>query len=128
MIGADNDEVLCELSDPPLTSIDPNAKRMGYEGAALLDRMIHGQLPPAGRTLIKPLGIVARESTNVLAVADPAVAKAMCFIREHACEGITVGDVCQHLHYSHSTLLRAFANALGRSPKDEILRVRLQAA
>jgi LacI family transcriptional regulator len=126
VIGADNDEVLCELSDPRLTSIDPNAHQMGYEAAAMLDRMIHGEPPPAGRTLIQPAGIIVRQSTDVLAIADRAVATAVRFIREHACDGIDVENVLGSVRLSRSTLERRFAKLLGRSPKSEILRVQLQ--
>ncbi len=126
VVGADNDEVLCELSDPPLSSIDPNAKKMGYEAAAMLERMIEGQDPPDEKTLIKPLGVVVRQSTDVLAVADRTVAAAMHFIRQRACDGIGVEDVCRHVRISRSTLERRFTKFLGRSPKAEILRVQLQ--
>lgn len=126
VIGADNDEVLCELSDPPLTSIDPNATGMGYEAAALLDQMIQGETPSAEKKLIKPSGIVVRQSTDVLAIADRTVATAIRFIREHAVTGIGVEDVLAEVRLSRSTLERRFAKYLGRSPKAEILRVQLQ--
>ena len=126
VVGADNDEVLCELSDPPLTSIDANARQMGYEAAALLERMIHGEPCPTEKILIKPGGIIVRQSTEVLAIADRMVATAVRFIREHACNGIDVEDVLGSVRLSRSTLERRFAKFLGRSPKSEILRVQLQ--
>lgn len=126
VLGGDNDEVLCELSNPPLSSTDPNAKKMGYEAAALLERLIEGQEPPEEALLVRPLGVVVRQSTDVLAVADRAVAKAVRFIRESACDGIGVEDVCRHARLSRSTLERRFAKHLGRSPKAEILRVQLE--
>jgi len=126
VIGADNDDVLCGLSDPPLTSIDPNARRMGYEAATLLERMLHGHAPPTEKILVEPTGVVVRQSTDVLAIADRAVAKAVGFIREHACDAINVEDVCQQTRLSRSTLERRFVGLLGHSPKAEILRIRLQ--
>jgi len=126
VIGADNDEVLCELSDPPLTSIDPDARGMGYQAAALLERMIHGEAPPREKIRIKPRGVVVRQSTDVLAIADRMVAAAVHFIREHASSGISVEDVLTDVRLSRSTLERRFAKYLGRSPKTEILRVQLQ--
>lgn len=125
VLGADNDEVLCGLSDPPLSSIDPNARRMGYEAAALLEQMIRGEKPPREKTLIEPAGIVTRRSTDVLAIADRTVAAAIQYIRDHATEGLTVDEVLHHVNISRSTLERRFTKYLGRSPKAEILRVQL---
>jgi LacI family transcriptional regulator len=128
VIGVDNDEVLCDLSDPPLTSVVPNTERIGYEAAALLNRMMAGARAPKHPIFIEPAGIVTRRSTEVLAIEDRHIAAAIRFIREHASEGIDVSDVLRAVPLSRSTLERRFARALGRSPKDEILRVRLNRA
>ena len=125
VIGVDNDELICELCHPPLSSIEQNPERVGYEAAALLDRLIDGQASPAQPILVEPLGVVARQSTDVVAVGDADVAAAVHFIRGHACDGIQVKDVLQHTNISRSTLERRFARLLGRSPKAEILRVQL---
>lgn len=125
VIGVDNDEILCELSDPPLTSVVPNTERIAFEAAGLLDRMIAGKKPPKQKVYVEPLGIVTRRSTEVLALDDRHLVSAVKFIREHACEGIDVRDVLQHVPLSRSTLERRFSRVLGRSPKEEILRVRL---
>lgn len=128
VIGVDNDEVLCDLSDPPLSSVAPNTERIGYEAAALLARMMAGKKPPTGPVFIEPAGIITRRSTEVLAIDDRHIASAVRFIREHACEGIDVGDVLRSVPLSRSTLERRFMEVLNRSPKDEILRVRLNRA
>jgi LacI family transcriptional regulator len=127
-MGVDNDEVLCELSDPPLSSVRLNNGRIGYEAAAMLDRLLHGKRPRRQETRIAPLGVVARRSTDLLAVADADVVAALRFIREHAAEGIAVTDVLAHVAVSASTLKRRFAGLVGRSPRAEILRVQLQRA
>jgi LacI family transcriptional regulator len=128
VVGVDNDEVLCDLSDPPLSSVVPNTERIGYEAAALLDRMMTGAKTPRQPIFIEPVGIVTRRSTDVLAIEDRHIVTAVRFIREHASEGIDVRDVLRAVPLSRSTLERRFARALGRSPKDEILRVRLNRA
>jgi LacI family transcriptional regulator len=128
VIGVDNDEVLCELADPPLSSVAPNAERIGYEAAALLDQMMRGERPPKHPLVVGPSGIVTRRSSEVLAIEDRHIAAAARFIREHACEGIDVSDVLRAVPLSRSTLERRFSKELGRSPKDEILRVRLNRA
>jgi LacI family transcriptional regulator len=126
VIGVDNDEVLCGLSNPPLSSIDPDAQKIGYEGAALLHRIIDGETVSSEKVLVPSCRVVVRQSTNVLAMADSRVAAAMHFIRQHACDGIVVEDVLRELRLSRSTLERRFAEMLGRSPKAEINRVQLE--
>jgi LacI family transcriptional regulator len=128
VVGVDNDEVLCNLSNPPLSSVAPNAERIGYEAAALLSRMMAGARISSKEIYIKPRGVVLRRSTEVLAIEDKPTTAATRFIREHACEGIDVSDVLQAVPMSRSTLDRRFRENLGYSPKDEILRVRLNRA
>jgi LacI family transcriptional regulator len=128
VIGVDNDEVLCTLSDPPLSSVVPDTERIGYETAALLARMMGGAKASASEILIPPKCVVTRRSTDVLAVEDRQIAAATRFIREHACEGIDVSDVLKAVPMSRSTLDRRFIALMNCSPKDEILRVRLNRA
>jgi LacI family transcriptional regulator len=125
VIGADNDEVLCNLSDPPLSSVVPNTGRIGYEAAGLLAQMMAGRKAPSPRVFVEPSGIITRRSSEVLAMEDRQIAAAARFIREHACSGIDVSNVLRAVPMSRSTLDRRFLKILGRSPKDEILRVRL---
>ena len=125
VIGVDNDEIICELSHPPLTSIVPNTLRTGYEAAALLDSLMAGH-KPLGRThLIPPSGVAARQSTDVLAVEDRHVAQAVRFIREHACQGINVSDVLKVVPQGRRLLESRFKRFLGRTPHDEIVRVQI---
>jgi len=126
VIGVDNDELLCELCNPSLSSVELNSQKIGYAAAALLERMIEGRDPPEARTLVQPLGVVARQSTDVSAIADRDVAAAVHFIRQYACDGITVEDVLRQVQLSRSTMERRFAGLVGRSPKAQILHVRLQ--
>jgi LacI family transcriptional regulator len=128
VIGIDNDEVLCELSDPPLSSVVPNTERIGYAAAALLDHMMAGKKAPKQPLVIGPLGIVTRRSTDVLAIEDRHIASAVRFIRERACDGVDVGDLLRAVPLSRSTLERRFFKVLNRSPKEEILRVRMNRA
>jgi LacI family transcriptional regulator len=128
VIGVDNDEVLCNLADPPLTSVAPNSERIGYEAAALLDRLMQGAVPTAEPVYVAPTGIVTRRSTEVLAIEDHYVAGAVRYIRDHAGECPTVGDLLKRVPVSHSALERRFIKVLGHSPKEEILRARLRLA
>lgn len=125
VIGVDNDELLCDLSSPPLSSVIPNTRNTGYEAARLLDRILHGEELKQKAHLIAPLGIAARQSTDVLAIEDRTIAKAVQFIRDHACSGINVGDVLKAVPLSRSVLEERFNQLLRHTPKEEILRVRL---
>ncbi len=126
VIGVDNDEPLCMISDPPLSSVMPNHERVGFEAAALLNRMMAGDDPPGETLFIPPLRVVTRMSTDVSAIEDPEVASVVRFVREHACEGIDLHDIVEYSGFSRSTLLRKTKKVLGRSLHEEIIRVRLQ--
>ena len=126
VLGVDNDEVLDKLASPPLSSVDLDSSRIGYQAASILDRMMQGHTWPDQPTLISPAGVVARQSTDITAVEDPQLAAALNFIRHHASEGITVDDVTRSLDVSRATLERRFTKHLGRTPKAEIFRVRME--
>jgi len=128
VLGVDNDEVICDLSTPPLSSVEPDTKRIGYEGAALLDRLMAGESAPKEAILIPPKGIHIRQSSDVMAVADRDVVTALRYIRDHACDGITVDDVARRVTLSRATLDRRFQLALQRSAKTEIDRIRVNRA
>lgn len=126
VIGVDNDELLCHLASPPLTSIIPNTVQTGYEAAALLDQMMAGKHVPPSAHLIAPLGIAERQSTDILAVDDRDIARAVQFIREHACEGINVADVLRAVPLSRRVFEQRFHSLLGHTPRTEILRARMR--
>lgn len=125
VLGVDNDEVLCALSPPPLSSITLNARRAGWEAAALLSLLMRGETIAPTAHLIPPVAVATRQSTDVLAVADPKIAAALRYIREHACEGISVSDVLRHCPMARRALETRFRKLLGRTPRQEILRVQL---
>ena len=125
VLGVDNDDVLCDLSDPPLSSIIPDTRRIGFEAASLLERMMRGEIVPEDPIAIPPLGVLTRRSTDVLAIDDRAISGAVRFIREHACDGITVEDVLAELPLSRSVFERRFVKIFGLTPKAEILRTQL---
>ena len=90
-----------------------------------LDRMMAGEKVSAEALLIEPLGVQIRQSTDVLALPDPAVASAVRFIREHACTGINVNAVLRHTRVSRRVLESRFRKMLGRTPHEEIIRMRI---
>jgi LacI family transcriptional regulator len=128
LIGHHNDELLCELCDPPLSSVIPNGRRAGYEAASLLDRLMNGERLSTRQFHIAPLGVATRLSTDVVALDDRLLVAAIRFIRENACQGIGVDDVLQAVPMSRTLLERKFQRSLRRAPYEEIVRVRLRRA
>lgn len=128
VIGVDNDELFCELSDPPLTSIALDTLRIGYESAALLEDMISGRNPPSEPILIPPKGIVTRRSSDVLAMDDRQLAAGARYLREHAFEAISVNDMARAAGMSRRVFERRFVTQVGRAPKAEVLRLRIERA
>ena len=128
ILGVDNESPHCEMCNPSLSSIETASEQIGFEAARLLDQLLNGETLSRHRLLIPPLRVVTRQSTDVTATADAAVAQAVRFIRKFACKGIDVSDVLKDAAISRAVLERRFVKALGRTPHDEILRVRLNRA
>ncbi|MGH7957036.1 MAG: substrate-binding domain-containing protein [Opitutaceae bacterium] len=125
VIGVHNDELVCDLCAPPLTSVMPDARRAGCEAAALLTRMMAGERVAAGIRTVPPVGVACRQSTDVVAVSDEKVAAAVRFMREHAHEGIGVADVLRAVPMSRTLLERRFKVLLGRTLHEHLLRTKL---
>jgi LacI family transcriptional regulator len=128
VIGVDNDEPLCEVCNPPLSSVRPNHELVGYEAARVLEQLMQGARQPKRAIWIQPSGIQARLSTQVLAVEDHLLANALSLIREHACSGLRANELARHVGVSRSVLQRRFRALLKRTIHDEIMAVRLQHA
>ena len=126
VVGVDDEEEVCDLCEPPLSSIVPNAELVGYKAAEILDGLMAGRPAEADRLDVPPLGVTTRQSTDILAIDDPDVAAAVRFIREHACNGIVVDDVLVHVPVSRSILERRFRQALACSPQGLIRRMQLK--
>ncbi len=126
VVGVENDETLCSMSRPPLSSVPFNSELTGYEAASLLSRMMNGQAAPKKPILIPPLEMVTRQSSDVVAIDDQKIAAALGYIRQHACEGIDVSDVLRAVPISRTSLERRMRLLIGRSPKAEISRIRIK--
>jgi LacI family transcriptional regulator len=128
LVGVDNDDLLCNLSRPALSSIAVPAERIGHEAAALLDRLLAGAKPPRQALLLPPLGVVTRHSSEALAIRDADVAAAVRFIREHSHSPLRVPDVLAEIPVSRRSLERRFRASLQRGLGDEIRRVHMERA
>ena len=129
ILGCHNDPFICDFAPVPLSSIDDDLDRIGYEGAKLLDQIMDGKKPPTAPILIPPKGVVMRMSTNVMAVDDPKIARAMRFILEHHHESrIGAPDVASVAGLSRSALDRSFQRYFSKSPAQAILTIRVDHA
>lgn len=126
VLGVDNDHLICELSEPSLSSIIPDTRGTGYEAAALLDRIMSGETHLSHQQLITlPQGIRTRQSTDTLAIEDPEIARALSFIRRNAVSNIRVQDVLKQISLSRRMLEHRFKQLIGHTPHEEITRVRI---
>jgi LacI family transcriptional regulator len=128
VLGVGNDSVACDLASPPLSSILLNAFQIGYDAASMLDRLMRGEQVDCTERLLPPLDVITRQSTDVMAVVDPLVLRALQFIQRRACDGIKVPDILRHVLVSRSVLQERFQKALERTIHDMILEVKIKRA
>lgn len=128
VIGVDNDDVVCDFCQPPLSSVSRSGYQVGYECAALLDRLMAGEPAPKEDLLIPPDGVVKRKSTDLVAVHDPHVSAAVRYIQEHLGEPFGVEKLLQLLPVSRRRLENLFKESLGRTPYDFLCHVRVNRA
>jgi len=125
ILAGNGDELLCDVCTPPLSSITVASQRIGYEAAALLDRLMEGKSAPKRPIRVSPLGVISRQSTDMLAIDDQLIVRALRFIQTHAFRGIVVDDVLADVPVSRRYLEREFNRYFGRPPAEEIRRIRL---
>ena len=127
VVGVDNYELICELAEPPLSSVEQNTHGIASEAVRVLETMLAGRRPPRAPILVKPCRLVTRRSSDGLAVNDLNLNAAMRCIRTRTLAGIGVDDVARTAGLSRRELERRFRASFGRSPGDEMLRTQLQA-
>ncbi|MBN1407814.1 MAG: DNA-binding transcriptional regulator [Calditrichaceae bacterium] len=126
VIGVDNDPMVCEIEDPPLTSIALNVNAAGFEAARLLDQMITDHITEGQHIKVFPTHIAQRQSTDILAVDDIEVASAIRYIKQNAKNKIFIKDVVAATNVSRRTLEQRFKKNIHRSIYDEIRKVRVE--
>ena len=129
LIGVDNDAAFCEVMRPSLSSIKANHVQVGYTAAGLLQRMMEGraeEVPPITR--IAPYAIEERQSSDVFAIREEGLKKALLIIKKRACTGITVDEVAEYAGYSRSVLQRRFRATLGRTVYDFVINTKINRA
>jgi LacI family transcriptional regulator len=126
IIGLGNDDLVCDLASPPLSSIALGAEKGGYEAAATLDKLMKGKPVPNKRIIVPTLYVVTRQSTDILKIDDPYVSQALRFIYRRAKrDAIQVDDVLRAVPISRRSLYERFSRVLDRPVHEEIKRVRV---
>lgn len=128
IVGAENYLLAAEAMHTPISSVDTNLELLGYRGAELLDHLMSGKRPPPAPIRVPAAGLVARKSSDLMAVPHPGVARSLRFIWEHCHEPISVKDLVGVAAMSRRGLHNAFIQHLGRTPGEELHRVRIEHA
>jgi len=128
ILGVDNDDLICEITHPSLSSIDHGAFDIGYRAAGILHRMMDGEKITEDIMTVPPRALVVRQSTDMMAMQDTRVRDAVRFIREHTRESISVNDVATHVALGRRHLEVLFSKELKRTIHDEIVRQRINRA
>lgn len=128
VVGVDNDELLCELSYPPLSSVQLNTEQGGFLAAQALDKMMKNQPQPLDKIIVVPLRVVERRSSNVVAVDDPLIAASLQYIHTQPLNTLTIHQITEHLAISRRGLELKFRRILGVTVLQEIHKVRLDRA
>jgi LacI family transcriptional regulator len=127
ILGVDNEDILCELSAPALSSINLDCEKIGYEAAAHIHRIVE-EKKVRREVFVPPGGIIERETTNIFVCDDPTVEQAVRFITSKAGKGISVADTANALFVSRRSLEKKFVRFLGKSVYTVILETRIGCA
>jgi len=129
LLGIDNDPTVCDVSHPALSSVELPWERVGYEAARVLDAMMRGEPPPAAPIELPPLRVVERQSTEVMAIDDPDVARALHVIRERGTDpAFSLAALPDAALASRRAIETKMKRLLGRTPGAELRRVRCETA
>jgi LacI family transcriptional regulator len=128
IIGVDNSLLAVDAMRTPISSVDTNLEMVGYRGAELLDRLMQGKCPSSQPLRVPPVGLIARKSSSLLAMPHQGVARSLRFIWDHYHESIGVKDLVDVAAMSRRGLYMAFMQHIGRSPGEELHRVRIDHA
>lgn len=128
IVGVDNSLLAVDAMHTPISSVDTNLELLGYRGAELLGQLMAGKRPAKEPIRIQPAGLIARKSSDLMAVAHPGIARAMRFMVEHSHEAIGVEDLVREAAMSRRAFHQAFLKSVGRPPGHELQRIRLENA
>lgn len=128
IVGAGNNLLAVDAMHTPISSVDVNMEAIGYRGAQLLDEMMKRRKTPAEPIRVSPFRLIARKSSDLVAVNHPGLARSLRFMWEHCHEPIGVEDLARAASMSLRSFHDAFVENLGRSPGNELHRIRIERA
>lgn len=129
VLGVNNDEVICNICNPPLSSIALNFKKAGYNAAKLLDKIISGREKMQGQCIeIQPTHVETRGSTDVFAIDDPDIVRAMRYIKQNSDKPLQVNEIASHVYMSKRSLQLKFHKIIGKSIHEEIIQAHFDIA
>jgi LacI family transcriptional regulator len=128
ILGADNNKLICENQAVPLSSVRHDLRTIGYEGAAMLDRLMDGQKLEQRLKLIPPRGIAVRQSTDALAVTDPLIRKLLEYLKTHFKHSIGTAELAEMFGVSRRSLEVRFRESMHSSIREHLIGIRIQEA
>lgn len=130
LLSGSDDDLLCQVSPIPISGVSAAGEQIGWHAAALLDKLMRGRRVPRRELslFLPPAVIVSRQSTDALAITDPAIAAALSFIRKNAAEPLPVGEIARHSGLSRCIMERRFRKLLGCSPAVYVKRLHIDRA
>ena len=126
ILGVDNDETICKLSAPNLSSLSQGVEQGGYDVARLIDRLIRNPEAEWEDVMVMPLNIITRQSTDIYANNDPHIAEVLRYIHENISQKITVDDLVKLVPLSRRLLETRFKKSMGTSIYDYIIQTRIE--
>ena len=128
LVGIEDDLLLPQSTQRPITAIEPNLEELGYQGAAWLDRLMRGAAIPENPIRVPPSRIISRQSTDITAVNHEGLAEALRFIEAHFSENIDIDAVARHVGMSRRSLHQAFVDHLELTPGEHLRATRIDNA
>lgn len=128
VLGSDDNPLVCEFGEPTLSSVHVDFQKIGYLAAESLRQLIEGTRTDRVHLAVQPTGVTMRQSTDYIPTDDERTKAALRYLRQHACEGIDVGDVVKACQISRRKLERDLYEILGHTPHAEIRRIQLEKA
>ncbi|QDT67808.1 Xylose operon regulatory protein [Planctomycetes bacterium MalM25] len=128
VLGGEHDELSSRISSPPLSGVDQGPEEVGFQSAKMLDLMMAGETNQSSSVLLQPRRIITRQSTDQVAVPDEMLAQAIQYIRDHHAGELRISDILHAVPMSRRALEIGFKRYLGRTPREEIRRVRVEKA
>jgi LacI family transcriptional regulator len=128
IVGTESNLLAPDAMHTPITSVDTNLEILGYRGAELLDQLMHGKRAPAEPIRVPAAGVIVRKSSDILTIKHPGVARSLNYIWEHGHKPICIKDLVGVAAMSRRGLHKAFLEHIGRTPGQELQRVRIERA